>query len=144
MACFYVFTVLPFGLATACYLFTKMMQPLIKYWRGRRLEAIVYIDDGVVTVRGRQEALAESNRVKQDIENAGFVINVGKSIWEPSHTIEWLGFLIDLSVGEFSVPASKIDALKSKLLKTKEAKCVLAREFASVIISMSFALGPVT
>ena len=144
---FYVFTVLPFGLATACYLFTKMMRPLIKYWRGRGLKAIAYIDDGVVAVRGRQEALVESNRVKQDIENAGFVINVEKSIWDPSHAIEWLGFLIDLSVGEFSVPASKIDALKSKLLKTKEAKCVPARELASVIgkiISMSLALGPVT
>ena len=28
---FYVFIVLPFGLATACYLFTKIMRPLIKY-----------------------------------------------------------------------------------------------------------------
>ena len=102
-ACYYVFTVLPFGLSTACYLFTKMMRPLIRHFRGRGLKAIVYLDDGIVAVRGRQEALAESARFQQDIENAGFVINVEKSTWEPSHTIEWLGFQIDLAVGEFSM-----------------------------------------
>lgn len=30
---YYVFTVLPFGLATACYLFTKLLRPLVHYWR---------------------------------------------------------------------------------------------------------------
>ena len=146
VACYLVFTVLPFGLATACYLFTKVMRPLISYWRGRGLKAIVYLDDGIVAVRGKEKALVESARVKQDIENARFVIHVEKSTWEPSHTIEWLGFQIDLSKGEFSVPVAKIDALKSKLIKIKGAKCVPARELASLIgkiISMSLALGPV-
>ena len=66
-------------------------------------------------MKGKDEALVESPRVKQDIESARFVINREKSIWEPSQALEWLGFLIDLSVGEFSVPASKIEALKSRL-----------------------------
>ena len=29
---YYVFTVLPFGLTTACYVFTKLMRPLVKHW----------------------------------------------------------------------------------------------------------------
>ena len=33
----YVFTVLPFGLSSACYLFTKLMRPLIRHWRGKLL-----------------------------------------------------------------------------------------------------------
>ena len=146
-AYYYVFTVLPFGLSTACYLFTKIMRPLIRYWRGRRLKAIVYLDDGIVAVKGKEEALVESARVKQDIENAGFVINGEKSIWEPSRAMEWLGFLIDLSVGEFFVPTHKIEALKSRLRETKEAKCASARQLASLIgkiVSMSLGLGPVT
>ena len=50
-------------------------------------------------------------------------------------------------MGKFSVPAHKIEVLQSKLLKTKEGKCVPARELASLIgkiISMSLALGPIT
>lgn len=95
VTCYCVFTILPFELSIPCYLFTKVMRPLVRYWRGRGLKAIVYPDDGIIAVRGRQEALAESVRIKQDIENAGF-LNVRKSTWEPSHTIEWLGFKIDL------------------------------------------------
>ena len=29
----YVFTVLPFGLASACNIFTKLLWPLVRYWR---------------------------------------------------------------------------------------------------------------
>ena len=29
---YYVFTVLPFGLSTACYMFTKLLRPLVSYW----------------------------------------------------------------------------------------------------------------
>ena len=55
MAEYYVFTVLPYGLSTTCYLF-KLMHPLVRYWRGRGLKAIVYLDDGseggIIEVRG--------------------------------------------------------------------------------------------
>ena len=52
---FYTFTVLPFGLSTACYLFTKLMRPLIRHWRGRGLKAIIYLDDGIVAVKEREK-----------------------------------------------------------------------------------------
>ena len=62
---YYVFAVLPFGLSTACYIFTKLMRPLVRYWRGRGLKAIVYLDDGIIAVEGESEALngsSESSR----------------------------------------------------------------------------------
>ena len=70
-----------------------------------------------------------------------------KSVWNPSQTMEWFGFQIDLLVGEFLVPVSKVDALKSRLLEVKDTKCISARKLASLIgkiIFMSLALGPVT
>ena len=30
---FFVFTILPFGLSTASFVFTKLVKPLVKYWR---------------------------------------------------------------------------------------------------------------
>ena len=50
--CYFVFAVLPFGLSMACYLFTKTMRPLIWYWRGQGLKAIVYLDNGIMAVPG--------------------------------------------------------------------------------------------
>ena len=87
---YFVFTVLPFGLSTACYLFTKLLRPLVRYWRGRGLKAIIYLDDGIVAVQGLERALHESVLVKGDLEKAGLVVNVEKTNWMPSNNIEWL------------------------------------------------------
>ena len=144
---YFVFTVLPFGLSTACYLFTKLLRPLIRYWRGHGLKAIIYLDDGIVAVQGFERALHESMLVKGDLEKAGLVVNVEKSEWTPSNSIEWLGFLIDLSKGEFAIPEDKIRALKTRLLEIQSVRCVQARYLASVIgkiNSMSLGLGPVS
>ena len=78
-----MFTVLPLRLSTACYLFTNLMQPLIRYWWGRGLKAIVYLDDGIVAVKGKEEALVESARVKQAIESAGFLLMGKKAFGNP-------------------------------------------------------------
>lgn len=53
---YYVFYVLPFGLATAFYLFTKLLHPLVKYWRSQGFWIVVYLDDGIVVSGGELEA----------------------------------------------------------------------------------------
>ena len=81
------------------------------------------------------------------MESAGFIVNIDKSKWEPCHSIEWLGFQIDLAKGESSVPAKKINMLKSQLLEVKGVQLVPARKLVSLIckiVSMSIGLGPVT
>ena len=98
------------------------MRPLIRHWHGRGLNAIVYLYDGMVATKDREQALRESVQVKFDLDNASFIVNNEKYNWEPSCNTEWFGFQIDLSVGEFSVPACKIDMLRSKLLTAKEAQ----------------------
>ena len=54
---YHVYGVQPFGLATACYLFTKLSRPLVKYWRQQGLRVVVYLDDGIVAVEGEHAAL---------------------------------------------------------------------------------------
>ena len=58
---YYVFAVLPLGLSTACYIFTKLMRPPVRYWRGWGLKAIVYLDDCIIAVEGESESLSESS-----------------------------------------------------------------------------------
>ena len=40
---FYVFTVLPFGLSSACYVFTKLLRPLVKLYGGARALGALYL-----------------------------------------------------------------------------------------------------
>ena len=43
---FFMFTVLPFGLSSALYIFTKLLRPLVKHWRSQGIRVVVYLDDG--------------------------------------------------------------------------------------------------
>ncbi|XP_048251378.1 uncharacterized protein LOC125371666 [Haliotis rufescens] len=43
---FYCFTVLPFGLTSAPYIFTKCFRPLVRYWRKHSVDVVIYLDDG--------------------------------------------------------------------------------------------------
>ena len=99
-----------------------------------------------MAVKGKDKAATESATVKRDLEHAGFVVNIEKCQWVPSQEIEWLGFIINLDQGEFTVPCSKLDRLKQKLFELSSVDLIGTKQIASVvgmIISMSLALGPV-
>ena len=49
---------------------------------GQRVEGIIYLDNGIVAVKGKERAISESALVKSDLEHAGFVVNIQKSQWE--------------------------------------------------------------
>ena len=44
---YFKFTVLPFGLSVGLYIFSKVMRPLVKYWRSKAIRIVVYLDDGI-------------------------------------------------------------------------------------------------
>ena len=66
------------------------MRPLVRYWRDRGLKAIVYLDDGIIAVKGESEAVKESSQVQNDLQCAGFVINIEKSVWISGRTLNGL------------------------------------------------------
>ena len=142
----YVFCVLPFGLATACYLFTKLLRPLVKYWRSQGLRIVVYLDDGIAAMEGELGARKASLVIREDLTKAGFVVNMAKCIWTPSQQCSWLGFDIDLHQGKIAVPQEKIDTLKLQLQQAAGKPRLTAKSLASLtgkIIAMAIALGPV-
>ena len=60
---YYMFTMLPFGLCTACYLFTTVMWPLVHYWRTHGLSVVVYLDDELGAASGMEAACRHSEMV---------------------------------------------------------------------------------
>ena len=85
------FTVLPFGLSTACYIFTKVVRPLVRYWSAKGLRILVYLDDRLCAVSGTQAAQEVSQLVKSTIDKAGFIAHPEKFIWQPTQRLIWLG-----------------------------------------------------
>ncbi|MEM9400707.1 MAG: reverse transcriptase domain-containing protein [Verrucomicrobiota bacterium] len=100
---YFMFNVLPFGLSTAPYIFTKLLRPLVKVWRSKGIQCVVYLDDGIALESSCKEAEAASCMMKGDLEAAGFVINHEKSSWTPVQEITWLGIVWNGSAGTIAV-----------------------------------------
>ena len=50
---YFVFASLLFGLSTAPYVFTKLLRPVVAYWRSNGIKISVYLDDGIGADRSR-------------------------------------------------------------------------------------------
>ena len=136
---YFCFSVLPFGLSSACYCFTKLLRPLVKRWRSMSQNCFVYLDDGISGSRDYISARAASNIQRSDLASAGFVTNEEKSNWEPVQIGEWLGFLINTIWLTFQIPPKKLELLVNDGHSTYRS---LAR-LAGFIISLSLAVGPI-
>ena len=144
---YYVFTVLPFGLSTACYIFTKLVRPLVRYWRARGIRITVYLDDGLAVASDKQQALEASQLVQNTLANAGFVAHPKKSQWVPVQRLVWLGFVIDMAAGQIEVPEGKmltVRELTSKILSMDQVPARLLACLVGKIISLGLAIGPIS
>ena len=65
------FSVLPFGISSAPYLFTKILKPLVKKWRSEGKSIVVFLDDGLGSAAGY---------IHSDLLKSGFISNEEKSI----------------------------------------------------------------
>ena len=87
---YFSFRVLPFGLSSVPYIFTKLVRPLISHWRSQGIDIVVYHDDGLGVAPSQPLALAHSNTVRADLVHSGFVpILKSPSGFPP---LSWIGW----------------------------------------------------
>ena len=144
---YFVFRVLPFGLSSACYLFTKMFKPFVAdLWKSFGIFAIVYIDDGIFACRSLLDAQCASKLVRSDLQLSGWKANK-MSNWELHQLGEWLGIIVDTIQMLFIVPEKKIVKLKSVLtglIDEFRNLCVkVVARVSGFAISLTVALGPI-
>ena len=145
---YFVFTVLPFGLKSSAYIFSKVLRPLVKFWRSQSIKLVLYLDDGFAVSDDLQLSSRQAIQVKSDLISSGLVTNKDKSIWTPVQSLEWLGFVWNLTNCTLSVPERKLFDLQELISIVLQNCCkIRARNLAKVcdkIIAMSPALGHVT
>ena len=142
----YTFKVLPFGLASACYVFTKLLRPLVKRWRSMGLCCVVYIDDGICAAKSELKCVDAKEIILSDLSRAGFILSIAKCMLDPVQRGIWLGFILDLYAGSFLVPSQKVSRLQSSIASVNLNRPVQVRALSSIagqVISMSLAIGPI-
>ena len=142
--CYFMFTVLPFGLSSAPYIFTKLLRPLVKHWRSQVIHNVVYLDDGFDVERNESLSKNYSEKIRSDLALAGFISNDDKSVWVPVQVITWLGIIWDGLQGKILITESRIEKALLHINNAIQVPRLSARSLASIvgkIISMSPVLG---
>lgn len=102
---YYVFLALPFGLTSACRVFTKVMRTVVKHWRGQGIDLLPYIDDFGNGNPVAALARAHNRQMQADLRRLGFVVAAEKGQSEPSQRIVFLGGELDFTTpaGHFGI-----------------------------------------
>jgi hypothetical protein len=141
---FFMFTVLPFGLSTACYVFTKVMRPLNTHWRSSGIKSIIYLDDGIGAKSGSQSTKSAGENMLSDLHRSGFIVNIEKSDFEPTQVGEWLGFVVNTRQMKFFLPDKKIQKIKKRINHLLTVQKCTPKDISRVtgtIASTKFAIG---
>ena len=144
---YYVFIVLPFGLSTAPYIFTKVCRVLIKYWRSNGIKIAIFIDDGIGAAGSFSKTKVASDFVKNSIQLSGFITNEEKSIWDPVQCAVWLGLQIDTQNFELKIKQKRVTKVMGQISKMLSGVVASARQVSSIaggLVSQEIVLGSVT
>ena len=105
---YFKFLVLPFGLSSACYIFTKLTRPLVKKWRGEGKQIMMHLDDSIDVHIDLQVCKTLSDEVRQDLILSGFVLKKEKSMWSPVQQLTILGYFIDTEKHLIYIPEERL------------------------------------
>ena len=148
---YFQFTVLPFGLSSAPFIFTKLLKPLEAHWRGQGIPIALFFDDGIEAGSSLNSAKINSSIVRADLARCGFEINKEKSSWEPERKFSWIGYDIDTQTGFIFASTVRMEKLLNDLNEVcsvlEASAFVHVKRIASIvgqIISMSPSCGNVT
>lgn len=141
----YSFSVLPFGLSSAPYAFTKILRPFVSRWRSLGFKVVMYLDDLIALGETFNDITALRAILLHDLTEAGFVVNTEKSVFEPSKQIDFLGFTLDSDTFSISVPPAKIEKIEQTLAYyLSKSPFITARQIlkcSGLIISVKLVVG---
>lgn len=133
---FYEFAVLPFGLSTAPFIFTKIIRPVTSFLREEGFESIVYLDDFLLLGSSigscRDNVQAHINLLSA----LGFIINYNKSELIPAKRRKYLGFIFDSENQTIAIPAERREKLLKMILDFSSKSSSSIRDFAGMIGSL--------
>ncbi|MCG7876286.1 MAG: reverse transcriptase domain-containing protein, partial [Candidatus Thiodiazotropha endolucinida] len=136
---FYTFCVLPFGLCTAGFIFSKVMRVVVEYWRALGHKVVMFLDDGIGGDKSYEQALKVSTFVRESLPTFGFLIAEAKCNWEPAQVCTWLGYVWNFVKGLLYATEERIGRLEATLdsllfqLRADKVSLVPVRYLACVV-----------
>ena len=131
------FSSLPFGVSVAPRIFTKLMKTPIGLLRRLGCRLIVYLDDILLMNQSAEGLKKDQDLTIHILTSLGFIINYKKSVLDPSHCQEFLGFRVNSQEMTLSLPQHKIKDIKNICQKCLNQTVVSVRQISEVIGKLS-------
>lgn len=132
----YIYAVLPFGLASACRIFSLITSTMFRPIRNHGIDLTIFIDDRCSHSRDRVQAKLDTLIQFALMGALGWFVNVAKSIIAPAQLAQFLGLMIDTLHTRFSIPEKKLSLMlkqiEAVLDKLREGQQPSSRTLASI------------
>lgn len=109
---------MPFGLAPACLIWTKVMRPVVAHLRAEGFRMMAYVDDfggappaAVGRPATREQAVAAYKMVERLFGELGLRIHPTKGVRDGPTQVRLLGHLVDTRLARFLLPPDRVDKL---------------------------------
>ena len=129
----YQFVSLPFGLASAPRVFTKLLKPVVSLLRRLGMRLVQYLDDGLFMSQDPLGQARDRDTALFVMMKLGFTVNWEKSELNPKQVIEFLGMTIDSHKMLLSLPPGKVQSIKAKCQQLLTLKCTTVRQVAKLV-----------
>ena len=129
----YQFRALPFRLAPAPWVFTKITKELCVAVRGHGIRLRVYLDDWLLLASTEALCSAQAQVVLDYCRKLGFVLNAEKSDLVPAQNFIYLGMQFDTVKWTVAPSQQRIGRLQETLQWVLASQAVPARVLASIL-----------
>ena len=127
-----VFTVLPFGMAEACGVYTTVMGEVYRPLRQVHQSLSFLIDDALFAAQSKLHACFLARTLAMLLTALGFFLSWEKCQLVPTQCGKFLGLLVDSQSCQLIVPADKVIYIKELIQQALDAPSVSRRQLASI------------
>ncbi|XP_073452082.1 uncharacterized protein [Aquarana catesbeiana] len=114
------FVALPFGLATAPKVFTKVLAPVLASLRSQGVSKIGYMDDLLLRECSRPTLVLNVSSTVRVLQRLGWVLNLDKSALCPTQALVYLGLILDTAQERVFLPPFKFASIVELVQKVKK------------------------
>ena len=129
----YKFVVLPFGLASAPRVFTRILKPIYAWFRHQGFRCSYFLDDSLGMNQDVGVCRQHGLTMCEVLDSLGFTVNDKKSSLVPKQRLVFFGFILDSVAFMIYLTQEKVDKIILSATVLISKKTVTVRKLASFI-----------
>ena len=124
---------LPFGHNCSPYFFTKVLRPVVRFFRQIGLRVVLYVDDFILFA-SREDISRHKHLFLDTLQELGWVVNFEKSDLDPSQGKEYIGYFINTAGDKvlITIPQRRVSILRRDIRRVLKQASVSARGLARI------------